>query len=59
MPNAALLGGFAALTSVVSITSVAAAIRARFPAKVAGGNVVAAEAAYAAAQLETLEVVGA
>jgi pyruvate ferredoxin oxidoreductase gamma subunit len=59
LPNAALLGGFAALTGVVSITSVAAAIRARFPAKVAAGNVAAAEAAYAAAQLETPEVVGA
>jgi pyruvate ferredoxin oxidoreductase gamma subunit len=59
LPNAALLGGFAALTGVVSITSVAAAIRGRFPAKVAAGNVAAAEAAYAAARLETPEVVGA
>ena len=30
LPNAALLGGFAALTGVVSIDSVAAAIRERF-----------------------------
>ena len=59
LPNAALLGRFAALTGVVSITSVSAAIQARFPAKVAAGNVDAAEAAYAAAQLESLEVVGA
>jgi pyruvate ferredoxin oxidoreductase gamma subunit len=59
LPNAALLGGVAALTGVVSIASVVAAIWARFPAKIAAGNVAAAEAAFAAAQLETPEVVGA
>jgi pyruvate ferredoxin oxidoreductase gamma subunit len=46
LPNAALLGGFAALTDVVSLASVAAAIRDRFPHAVADGNVAAAEAAY-------------
>jgi pyruvate ferredoxin oxidoreductase gamma subunit len=59
LPNAALLGGFAALTGVVSLASVAAAIRERFPAKIAAGNVAAAEAAFAAAGLETPEAVGA
>lgn len=47
IPNAALLGGFAALSGVISIESVAAAIRDRFPAKLAAGNVVAAEQAFA------------
>jgi pyruvate ferredoxin oxidoreductase gamma subunit len=46
LPNAALLGGIAALTGVVSIASVVDGIRNRFPAAVAEGNVAAAEAAY-------------
>ena len=46
MPNAALLGGFAALTSQVSLGSVLDAIRDRFPGPVGDGNVLAAEAAY-------------
>ncbi|MCL2420217.1 MAG: 2-oxoacid:acceptor oxidoreductase family protein [Conexibacteraceae bacterium] len=50
VPNAALLGGFAALTGAVSIESVAAAISGRFPGAVGEGNVAAARAAYAAAQ---------
>jgi pyruvate ferredoxin oxidoreductase gamma subunit len=45
LPNAALLGGFAALTGVVAVASVADAIRGRFPGKVAEGNVAAALAA--------------
>ncbi len=47
LPNAALLGGFAALTGQVSLESVADAIRARFAGAVGEGNVRAAEAAYA------------
>jgi pyruvate ferredoxin oxidoreductase gamma subunit len=46
LPNAALLGGFAAVTRVVSLDSVAAAIRQKFPSKVAEGNVAAAAAAH-------------
>ena len=46
MPNAALLGGFAALSGLITIDSVAAAIRERFPASVGEGNVAAAQAAY-------------
>src|SRR5262245_22201812 len=46
LPNAALLGGFAALTGQVSLASVAAAIRDRFPPRIAEGNVAAAEAAH-------------
>ena len=47
LPNAALLGGFAALTAQVSLGSVADAIRDRFAGAVGEGNVRAAEAAYA------------
>ena len=45
LPNAALLGGFAALTGVVSVESVANAIRERFSGRTAEGNVAAALAA--------------
>jgi len=49
LPNAALLGGFAAMTSEVSLDAVSAAIGARFadsPA-VAAGNIAAAAEVYA------------
>jgi pyruvate ferredoxin oxidoreductase gamma subunit len=46
LPNAALLGGFAALTGQVGLQSVLDAIRARFPGQVGEGNARAAEAAY-------------
>jgi pyruvate ferredoxin oxidoreductase gamma subunit len=46
LPNAAMLGAFSALTGAVSIESVAAAIRARFPGVIGEGNVTAANAAY-------------
>jgi len=49
VPNAALLGAFAALTGAVSIDSVVAAICERFAGKVAQGNAAAARAAHAAA----------
>jgi len=48
VPNAALLGAFAALTGVVRLDSVAAAIRAAFPGSVGEANVVAAIAAFEA-----------
>ncbi len=47
LPNAALLGGFAALCGVVSLESIAKAIRGRFAAETGEGNVAAAEAAFA------------
>ena len=50
VPNAALLGGFAAVTGQISIDSVEQAIRQKFPGKVAEGNVAAARAAYQAAR---------
>jgi pyruvate ferredoxin oxidoreductase gamma subunit len=46
LPNAALLGGFAALTGEVSLTSVEKAIRSKFAGTVADGNVAAACAAF-------------
>ena len=46
LPNAALLGAFAALTGVVHLKSVAAAIREEFSGKIAEGNVAAATAAH-------------
>lgn len=46
LPNAALLGGFAALASLVSLDAVAHAIRQRFAGAVAEANVAAAAAAH-------------
>jgi len=46
MPNAALLGGFAALTGVVELRSVVTAISGRFTGAKADGNIAAATAAY-------------
>jgi pyruvate ferredoxin oxidoreductase gamma subunit len=52
LPNAVLLGGFAAISGVVSLTSVIAAIRQRFSGQVADGNVAAARAAFAVVRQE-------
>jgi pyruvate ferredoxin oxidoreductase gamma subunit len=46
LPNAALLGAFAALTGQVTLASVAGAIRERFAGEVGAGNVRAACAAH-------------
>jgi pyruvate ferredoxin oxidoreductase gamma subunit len=46
LPNAALLGGFAAVSGLISIDAVAAAINQKFAGKVAAGNIAAANAAY-------------
>jgi len=46
LPGPALLGGFAALTGVVGLDSVLAAIRERFAGPTAAGNVTAAHAAH-------------
>jgi pyruvate ferredoxin oxidoreductase gamma subunit len=50
VPNAALLGGFAAVSGQIRLESVVAAIRSKFPGKVAEGNVLAATEAYALAK---------
>jgi pyruvate ferredoxin oxidoreductase gamma subunit len=47
LPNAALLGGFAALTGSVSIGAVCSAIRERFSGELGEGNVAAALEAHA------------
>lgn len=46
VPNAALLGAFAALTGVVRLESVAKAIREEFPGKVGDANIAAATEAH-------------
>lgn len=46
VPNAALLGGFAAVSARVSIDSVAKALRQKFSGAIAEGNVAAAQEAY-------------
>jgi len=46
VPNAALLGGFAAVSGQVSIESVAQALRDKFSGAIAEGNVAAAREAY-------------
>ncbi|MBV8301378.1 MAG: 2-oxoacid:acceptor oxidoreductase family protein [Candidatus Dormibacteraeota bacterium] len=46
LPNAVLLGGFAALTGVVSLESVTTAIGQRFSGTAAAGNVAGAAQAY-------------
>lgn len=55
IPNAALLGAFAALTGVVSINAVAQAIREKFKGDVAEKNVLAATAASEAARQERVQ----
>jgi pyruvate ferredoxin oxidoreductase gamma subunit len=47
VPNAALLAGFAAVSGRISLEAVSAAIREKFPSKIAEGNVAAANAAHA------------
>jgi pyruvate ferredoxin oxidoreductase gamma subunit len=59
LPNAALLGAFAALTGTVTLGSVTDAIRGRFPESVATANVLAAGQAYAAVKPPIGELTGA
>jgi pyruvate ferredoxin oxidoreductase gamma subunit len=56
LPNAVLLGGFAALAGLVTIDAVAHAIRAKFSGKVADANVAAATEAYQAVRQSLVEV---
>jgi pyruvate ferredoxin oxidoreductase gamma subunit len=46
LPNAALLGGFAAISGQITFDAVAKAIREKFPGKVGESNVSAARAAF-------------
>lgn len=56
LPNAVLLGGFAALSGLITLDAVAHAIRSRFSGKVAEGNVAAATEAFAYIQREMQEL---
>jgi pyruvate ferredoxin oxidoreductase gamma subunit len=47
LPNAVLLGGFAAVSGVIRLESVVDAIREKFPGRVGEANVAAAREAYA------------
>lgn len=49
-PNVPMLGAFAAASGIISLESVAAAIREKFSGKVAEGNIAAATEAYNAAK---------
>jgi pyruvate ferredoxin oxidoreductase gamma subunit len=52
LPNAALLGGFAAATGRITLESVSAAIREKFSGRIAEANVAAAAEAYEHARHE-------
>ena len=56
LPNAVLLGGFAALTGIVTLDAVEHAIRDKFTGKVADGNAGAAAEAYQIVRHALLEV---
>ncbi len=59
LPNAVLLGGFAALSGLISIGAVAAAIRQKFAGSIGERNVSAAEAAFDLVRDEQRETAGA
>lgn len=56
LPNAVLLGGFAALSGLITLEAVAHAIRDKFSGKVADGNIAAATEAYEYIQREMEEL---
>jgi pyruvate ferredoxin oxidoreductase gamma subunit len=59
VPNAGLLGGFAAMTGLMSLQAVREAIESRFSARVAVGNVSAARAAFDLVTVQIGHMVGA
>ena len=56
IPNAVLLGGFAALSGLITLDAVAHAIRDKFSGKVAEGNVAAATEAFEFVRREMKEL---
>jgi pyruvate ferredoxin oxidoreductase gamma subunit len=56
LPNAVLLGGFAALSGLITLDAVDHAIRTKFSGKIAESNVAAAAEAYAFIQREMEEL---
>jgi pyruvate ferredoxin oxidoreductase gamma subunit len=59
LPNAALLAGFAAVTGRLSLESVSAAIREKFPPKIADANIAAAVEAWSHVKDASAEAIGA
>lgn len=59
LPNAALLGGFAAAAGLISLDAVSDAIRQTFPGRIGEGNVEAARLAYDHVSNEAKELSGA
>lgn len=59
VPNAVLLGGFAALTGLLTIDSVAAAISEKFTKQIAEPNIAAAKEAFESVRAKTREAVSA
>jgi pyruvate ferredoxin oxidoreductase gamma subunit len=57
LPNAALLGGFAALSGLITLEAVAHAIEVKFSGKVAAGNVAAAAEAFEYVRQEMRDMV--
>jgi pyruvate ferredoxin oxidoreductase gamma subunit len=56
VPNAALVGGFAALSGLISLAAVTSAIEGRFTPVVAAGNIAAARAAFENVRLHLEEL---
>jgi pyruvate ferredoxin oxidoreductase gamma subunit len=59
LPNAVLLGGFAALSGLLSMDALGQAIRQKFRGKLADGNIAAAQAAFTYVQAQMEELAGA
>ena len=57
VPNVPLLGGFAAISGIIKLDSVAKAIRDKFSGKVAEGNIAAATEAYGIVRKEMEDAV--
>jgi len=55
IPNVVMLGGFAALSGLISMSSLATAAREKFPGAVGDRNVAAAQAAYDYVEAEARE----
>ena len=59
IPNAALLGGFAALSGLITVASIERALAERFPARLAEPNAAAAREAHAYVEAEMRELANA
>jgi len=59
VPNAGLLGGFAAMTGLMSLAAVRQAIEERFPPRIAAGNITAAQVAFDQVRIQIGQLSGA